>query len=485
MENRLEDYSFQRWGNPYVKGTGPRGGKIYGFREIYKTKVGDFSPKEWRKTVREVIKVAGEEELLEEIKRHCREHCAWLHKEADIEEYSMECLVDRAYLHWENFKGGLQMAEEKNEQTEVVENAPAKMEFRLINPTEKGFLKHIEWNKAELEAAVRAKVAEYTGVAYTEETMKSAKADRAELNKLLKAIEERRKKVKEIINQPYADFEKELKTVTTLISNQVKEIDAQVKKFEDDQKAEKKKKIKAAYDEAIGEMAEILPFDRVFAQAYLNKTYKLETAIDEVKKQIEAVRTDLDTIDGVCGKYKLNAKDVYIRTLDLSKALAEEKRLRELEEKMEADRIRKEQETEKRRQAEEERRRQAEEARKEMERRAEEERKASEENAAESLPFTAERSGNSVGESQAAVIKPTDNVKKKPESVSKPEENASEQRNPAQVQEQVVDPFSQKKEQPQPAKKVRTKFYAVGTMEQLKQLVAYMKENGIKYGKVE
>ena len=40
-------------------------------------------------------------------------------------------------------------------EAEVVETAvvPAgKMEFRLINPTEDGFLRRIQWNKEELEA---------------------------------------------------------------------------------------------------------------------------------------------------------------------------------------------------------------------------------------------------------------------------------------------------------------------------------------------
>lgn len=84
-------------------------------------------------------------------------------------------------------------------EAEVVETAvvPAgKMEFRLINPTEDGFLRRIQWNKEELEAAVRAKIAGYENVVYTEENIKAAKNDRAELNKLIKAIEERRKQVK-------------------------------------------------------------------------------------------------------------------------------------------------------------------------------------------------------------------------------------------------------------------------------------------------
>lgn len=56
--------------------------------------------------------------------------------------------------------------------------------------------------------------------------------DRAELNNLVKAIDERRKKVKEVINQPYAEFEKELKEITDLIKKQSAEIDEQVKAFE-------------------------------------------------------------------------------------------------------------------------------------------------------------------------------------------------------------------------------------------------------------
>lgn len=152
-------------------------------------------------------------------------------------------------------------------EAEVVETAvvPAgKMEFRLINPTEDGFLRRIQWNKEELEAAVRAKIAGYENVVYTEENIKAAKNDRAELNKLIKAIEERRKQVKNIINEPYAVFEAELKEITALINEPVALIDQQVKAFEEKQKEEKKAAIKATYDENIGDLAEVLPFEKIF-----------------------------------------------------------------------------------------------------------------------------------------------------------------------------------------------------------------------------
>ena len=205
-------------------------------------------------------------------------------------------------------------------EAEVVETAvvPAgKMEFRLINPTEDGFLRRIQWNKEELEAAVRAKIAGYENVVYTEENIKAAKNDRAELNKLIKAIEERRKQVKNIINEPYAVFEAELKEITALINEPVALIDQQVKAFEEKQKEEKKAAIKATYDENIGDLAEVLPFEKIFDSRYLNQTYKLATAQKEIVDKIDTVKTDLETIDSLDSKYKLNAKDVYIKTLDL------------------------------------------------------------------------------------------------------------------------------------------------------------------------
>ena len=347
--------------------------------------------------------------------------------------------------------------EEKQAVVEKTTVVPGKMEFRLISPTESNFLKHIEWNKEELLAAVRSKVALYEGIVYTEETVKLAKNDRAELNNLVKAIDERRKKVKEVINQPYAELEKELKEITDLIKKQSAEIDEQVKAFETAEKEEKKAKIMEAYEKAIGNLAEILPFSKVFDQRYLNKTCKLASAIAEVQKKIEQVKTDLETIESVCGKYKLNAKDVYVRTLDLSKAMAEEKRLKDLEEKLEAERIQKEKAAEERRKAERIRK---EEEQKEIERqkKAEEERIAAEKAEAEKKQSVPEMPQD-IPTEQVAV--------------------------PVQEPEPVVDPFAQTQPQSIPEKKCRAKFFAIGTKEQLKALVGYMKENGIKYGKVE
>lgn len=326
----------------------------------------------------------------------------------------------------------------------------ATMEFRLINPTEDGFLRAIKWNREELEAAIKAKVAAYENVVYTEDNLKQAKLDRAELNKLKKTIDDRRKMVKKKVNEPYELFEKELKEILASIEKQVNIIDMQVKEFEDQQKEEKRKQIEDAYQEVIGDLAEILPFERVFDPKYLNQAFKLLKAQQDVKSKVHQVKTDLETIDSLESKYKLNAKDVYIKTLDLSKALAENKRLSDLEEKLEAEKKRKAEE-------EAERQRRAEELRK-----AEEERLAAEKEHQENI---AEQTEN--------VSKPVENATNKAEIVSDVRKNVADDTS-------AVDVFAPKPEE----KKFKTRFCAVGTKEQLNGLVEYMKNNDIEFGRI-
>lgn len=73
--------------------------------ERYMTPVGELLPEIWREKAMEEIRKAGELDLLERIKDHCREWCGWLRKETEIEDYAISCLCSRAYTHWERFEG--------------------------------------------------------------------------------------------------------------------------------------------------------------------------------------------------------------------------------------------------------------------------------------------------------------------------------------------------------------------------------------------
>lgn len=332
-----------------------------------------------------------------------------------------------------------------------------KMEIRLVNPTEDGFLQKIDWNKAELEANVRSIVEAYQGLVYTEDTVSDAKNDRAALRKLLNEIEDRRKLVKKKCMEPYEVFENDLKDVTVLIKEQISIIDGQVKEYENGVKEEKKARLQDVYAETIGELAEVLPFERVFEAQYLNVSFKESKAATEIREKIQRVKSDLAAIDALDSKYKLNAKDVYVRTLDMSRAMAENARLIKFEEQMEADRKRKAEEEERRRAEAEARAKEAEERR----------RQEAEKNAAE----RAERE-KALAEQQAQ------------------EERASESGYNAPVPDKTADVQSEEpaekpaeKEALPEEKKYKATFYAIGTLQQLKDLQEYMKEHNIQFGK--
>ncbi len=320
-------------------------------------------------------------------------------------------------------------------------------------------------------------MAQYEGVTYTDDTIQAAKADRAELNKLKTAIEDRRKIVKKVINEPYTVFEKELKGILALIDKPVGIIDTQIKDYENQKKEEKKDKIREAYSAAIGELEKVIAFERLFDPRYLNATYSLQKAIADIQGKIEKVKTDLRTIDEMCSDYKTNAQDIYLKTLDLSKAMAEEKRLRDLKEKMEADKRAREEAESRRIEQEEARRqelarRQEEEAkRREAERQAEQERAAAQAAAQTAAQAPSEKPEPGNGNTQAVnVFSTSDNENGQ----NVPENAQNDTGNTESVPENT---------QAAPAKRYRATFWCEGTLEEIKALGAYMREHNIKYGK--
>ncbi len=96
-----------------------------------------------------------------------------------------------------------------------------RMELRITNPQENWLTEQILWNNEELKAAIAEKVKDYKTIAYTEDSLKDMKADRADLNKLKKAFEDERKRVKKICMEPYTKFEQQVKEITAVVDGKV------------------------------------------------------------------------------------------------------------------------------------------------------------------------------------------------------------------------------------------------------------------------
>jgi hypothetical protein len=79
------------------------GRKQYRGISFKKTQFWDIEDINYYPLMKEFIEIAGKAELLKTVKDYCREHCAWLKTENDIENHAIDCLLLKAYEYWKDF----------------------------------------------------------------------------------------------------------------------------------------------------------------------------------------------------------------------------------------------------------------------------------------------------------------------------------------------------------------------------------------------
>lgn len=203
------------------------------------------------------------------------------------------------------------------------------MQIEIYNPAQGEPLPPVRWNYEELKGQLVAALENYKGRIYTEETISEAKKDRASLNKLASAIDTRRKEMKARYLAPYEEFEAQAVELTSLVRQQAAEIDAQVKVFDEARRAEKQEHIRTMYAAVMGDLAELVPYERLHNPRWLNVTYSMSTIEEEIIEKAEDIRAALASIDGLglADDMAGRVKHVYLERLDLAAALAEKDRI--------------------------------------------------------------------------------------------------------------------------------------------------------------
>lgn len=153
-------------------------------------------------------------------------------------------------------------------------------------------------NYDELKRQLIEKVDTYKNMVYSDENIKQAKADRAALNKLSKAIGDERKRIKDELLKPFIDFETKCKELETIVDEASKNIDIQVKAFEEKEDNEKLGKIVSYFASVVGEYNELLDFDLIFDKRWLNKTYSMNNIETDITHIIQKTKLDIETING-------------------------------------------------------------------------------------------------------------------------------------------------------------------------------------------
>lgn len=185
----------------------------------------------------------------------------------------------------------------------------------------------ISFNYEELKKEISAKAHQYALAVYSDEQIKLAKTDRANLNKLKKALNDERIRREKEYMQPFNDFKAKINEIISIIDKPVQLIDGQIKNYEEQQKLEKKDKILCCFENSIH--PEWISFEMIFNEKWLNASVKMSAIEEEISLKLEQITADLQTLSGL-PEFAFEASEVYKTTLDMNKAISEGKRLSEI-----------------------------------------------------------------------------------------------------------------------------------------------------------
>lgn len=181
----------------------------------------------------------------------------------------------------------------------------------------------IEWNHEELKSELKAQLEVYKNLVVTSDAIKSAKSDRANLNKLATAVEEYRKDVKRRCLEPYNALEAKCKELVGIIKEPIDAIDTQIKAFEDKEKTDKYEALKAFFESRVGDMKDVIVFEKILDPKWANKSNKLEALKMAIEDNIDRVREELNFLETEYKDvpYKTAIIEEYMQEYNKSKAL--------------------------------------------------------------------------------------------------------------------------------------------------------------------
>ena len=178
----------------------------------------------------------------------------------------------------------------------------------------------LTFNYDELKAALEEKVAMYEQAIYAPEQMAAAKADRAALNRLKKALGEERLSQERAYMAPFNQFKAQVGELIRIIDAPVAAIDKQIKAFEERKREEKREQIEAYFNESA--FPEGVTLDRLLDPKWLNASVTMKTIQGEIDARRRQIDTDLAVIRAL-PEYAFEAEETYLSTLDLAKAVSE------------------------------------------------------------------------------------------------------------------------------------------------------------------
>ena len=165
-------------------------------------------------------------------------------------------------------------------------------------------------NWDEIKAEITAKLKDYSVMVYTDDQISRAKADKAYLNKLKKAINDERIRLEREYMKPFDDFKAKSKEVIALIEEPIAKIDEQLKVYEEKRKEAKQLEIGSLF--VVTGFPSWVRIGMIQNEKWLNASYKLSDIKGEMELRKIMIENDLKSLETL--SYSFEAIEEYKRT---------------------------------------------------------------------------------------------------------------------------------------------------------------------------
>lgn len=206
------------------------------------------------------------------------------------------------------------------------------VEFRITSDLQEIRKQAITTNYADVKAWVDGVAEQYRSIVVTEDGVQAAKQDRANLRKLQANIDQVRKECRAAALAISAETEANCKELVATLETAVQSLDTQAKAFEARRKEEKEARLKTYFEREneLHNTDTYLTWDGVLDPKWLNAT----ASEDAAKKAIDAIITN--TVNGIAAivtlqsPFEVELLDYYRGTQDVTAVLQKNARLLEM-----------------------------------------------------------------------------------------------------------------------------------------------------------
>lgn len=206
-------------------------------------------------------------------------------------------------------------------------------EIRMITDLDKAVPQSLDFNFEEVKTWLSENLAAYRNMVVTEDAIAAAKTDKAKIRKISSAISEQRIAVKKRYLEPYQVFEANMKELSGMCDEASKNIDDQLKKFEEQRKAQKRNDLLAFYQTQ--NAPAWLTFERIENPRWMNVTFSMDEAHKEITEKVSAINADIESISGFDAEFADEMLLEYRKTLNASGAIQRGNELRRMKQERE------------------------------------------------------------------------------------------------------------------------------------------------------